>query len=261
MRYLAGHSIPGVELGNDTQFQRLVRLPDGGTGMLLVELDGPVAVCATLDGGTLPESLIPLVRRLFDLDADSASIDAHLAGDPVLAPQIAAEPGIRLPGGFGLQEQLLRTMIGQQISITAARTVLGRLAAELEGTGAFPTSKQFADHGSAVLRGPARRVAAIHGAAMAMASGVVELHEELPVTELIARLVSLPGVGPWTAGYVAMRSIGAADILLSTDLVLLKGADRLGLPATARALEEYSTRWSPYRTYAGLHLWRAALVP
>ncbi len=258
MRYLSGHAVIGVESGDGTRYQRRIRMPDGNVAELVVELDGPDAVFATLDGSALPAELIPRVRRLFDLDADSVAIDAHLASDPALSAAVSANPGIRLPGSVDPEEQLLRTMIGQQISIAAARTVLARLAAELDGTGLFPTASQVATHGLEVLRGPQRRVAAIHGVALALASGSLELHSRLTVQELTTRLVALPGVGPWTAGYVAMRTLGAPDVLLSTDLVLLKGATRLGLPSTPKGIAEYANRWAPYRSYAGLHIWREA---
>ena len=236
-------------------------MPEGSVAELVAELDGPDAVLATLDGRALPAEMIPRVRRLFNLDADSVAIDAHLSSDPALSAAVLANPGIRLPGSVDPDEQLLRTMIGQQISIAAASTVVARLAAELDGTGLFPTASQFVERGLQVLRGPARRVAAIHGVALALASGSLQLHAGLSVDELTARLVALPGVGPWTAGYVAMRVLGAADVLLSTDLVLLKGAHRLGLPATPKGIAEYANRWAPYRSYAGMHLWRVAQSP
>lgn len=261
LRYLSGHAIPGVEAGDDTHYERFIRTPDGSVAKLSVELDGPDAVIASLDGSALPAELVPRVRRLFDLDADSAAIDAHLSGDGALSAAVSANPGIRLPGSLDPAEQLLRTMIGQQISIAAARTVLARLARELDGTGLFPAAADFAEHGLDVVRGPRQRVAAVHGAALALASGSLDLHAGLTTAELTERLITLPGVGEWTAGYVAMRTLGAPDVLLATDLVLVKGAARLGLPATPKGISEYGHRWAPYRSYAGLHLWRVAQPP
>lgn len=257
MRYLAGHAVPGVEAGDAEHYRRNIRTPLG-PARLDVRLDGGNAIVATLDDGALPAELVSRVRTLFDLDANSTAIDAHLAADPALRDAVATRPGIRLPGSLDLHEQVLRTMIGQQISIAAARTVLGRLSHELDGTGLFPTAEQFAERGLEVLRGPATRVAAIHGVALALASGELVIDESLSSEELTERLVAMPGIGLWTAGYVAMRALGEPDILLSTDLVLLKGASSLGLPETPRGIAERATRWSPYRSYANLHVWRAA---
>lgn len=261
LRYLAGHAIPGIESGDGGQYRRRI-LWQGSARELRVRLvhsgAAPDAVRATLDGAALPDGLVEPVRRLLDLDADSSEIDALLARDRVLAPLVAAAPGIRLPGSLDPYEQLFRTLVGQQVSIAAARSVLGRITRELGKDGLFPTPEQFAERGLEVLRGPATRVTAIHGVARAIASGKLVIDDSLTVAELTARLVALPGIGPWTAGYVAMRTLGAPDILLSSDLVLLKGAAALGLPGTPRGLAEFATRWSPYRSYANLHLWRVA---
>ncbi|GAA3746631.1 DNA-3-methyladenine glycosylase [Leifsonia bigeumensis] len=266
-RYLAGHAIPGVESGDEHGYRRRMRW-GGAVAELEVRLApapdaGPEsaadAVLATLDGGPLPPDLVTRIRRLLDLDADSAAIDGMLAEDPVFALPVAAAPGIRLPGSLDPHEELFRTLVGQQISIAATRSVLGRISRELCGdSGLFPTAEQFAERGLEVLRGPASRVATIHGVALALASGELVIEESLSVAELTERLVAMPGIGPWTAGYVAMRALGASDTLLSTDLVLLKGAAALGLPGTPRGIAERAARWSPYRSYATLHLWRIA---
>jgi AraC family transcriptional regulator of adaptative response / DNA-3-methyladenine glycosylase II len=176
-RYLAGHAIPGVEDGDESRYRRRIRR-GAGSAMLevrLAEPDGsgggePAGVVASLDGGPLPSDLVAPVRRLVDLDADSAAIDARLAEDHALAPSVAQNPGIRLPGSLDAHEQLIRTLVGQQISIAAARSVLARIARELCGdSGLFPTAQELAEHGLEVLKGPASRVAAIHGAAVALA--------------------------------------------------------------------------------------------
>ena len=258
MRYLAGHAVPGVEFGDDEHYRRSIRAPDGRPARLEVRLDGLDAVVASLNGSALPPGLVHGVRRLFDLDADSLAIDDHLASDPALSEAISTRPGIRLPGSLDLHEQVLRTMIGQQISIASARTVLGRLAHDLDGTGMFPTAEQFAQRGMEVLRGPKSRIAAIHGVSIALASGTLDISVELGVEELTARLLAVPGIGRWTADYVAMRSLGAPNVLMSTDLVLRKGAAMLGLPSTPREIDDSGYRWAPYRSYATLHLWRVA---
>jgi AraC family transcriptional regulator of adaptative response / DNA-3-methyladenine glycosylase II len=291
LRFFADHAVPGIEDADETRFRRAVRLPHGtATVELCVDedtlhrntpdgrhllsgrrTDRPAVTCtAKLDHVADLGALVSRVRLLFDLDADSEAIDAALSRDPELAPSVLAHPGVRLPGSLDAEETLFRTLIGQQISVKAARTVLGRIAAELGATGStdgrnaegglglFPTALQLAEHGREVLRGPASRIATVIGVAEALASGRLRLDVGMPVEELIASLVALPGVGPWTAGYIAMRVLGNPDVLLTTDLVMLKSAANLGLPATARGLAEYGKRWAPWRSYAGLHLWRLA---
>jgi AraC family transcriptional regulator of adaptative response / DNA-3-methyladenine glycosylase II len=258
MKFFVDHAVPGIETGDLSSFRRAVRLPHGvATIELSLDVENAVLCTARLENVADLGALVARVRRLLDLDADSEAIDAALSRDPHLAASVLARPGVRLPGSLDPDEALFRTLIGQQISVAAARTVLGRLVAELGDDGLFPTAAQIAEHGRDVLRGPATRIASILGAAEALASGSLRLDVGMPVDELIADLVALPGVGPWTAGYLAMRVLGSPDVLLTTDLVMLKSAAGLGLPATARGLAEYGTRWAPWRSYAGLHLWRS----
>ena len=257
MRFFADHAVPGLESGDDTQFERAMRLP-GGVAHARVELDGDGVTCtARLESIGDVSTLVSRVRRLFDLDADSLAIDSALARDDVLAPLVGARPGIRLPGVADPDEALFRTLVGQQISVAAARTVLGTIARELGSDGLFPTAVQLAEGGREVLRGPATRIATILGAAEALASGELVLDVGMPVEELTARLTALPGIGPWTAGYLAMRVLGNPDIMLGTDLVMLQSAAALGLPGTTKGLTDHARRWAPWRSYAGLHLWRA----
>ena len=258
MQFFADHAIAGLEVGTAHSFERALGLPHG-IAQLRVTLDGSagVRVSAELTDITDVSTLVARVRRLFDLDADAEGIDTALSADEALAPLVAASPGLRLPGIVDANEALFRTLIGQQISVPAARTVLGRLTAELGTDGLFPTATQIAEGGREVLRGPATRVAAILGAAEALASGDLVLDLATPLDEFTARLEALPGIGPWTAGYVAMRVLGNPDIFLASDLVLLQSAALRGLPATPRTLAAHATRWAPWRSYAGLHLWRA----
>lgn len=260
LKFFADHAIAGVEHGSTERFSRLVRLPHGLAAIdLSLEGDTGVTCSARLDSIADLATLVARVRRLFDLDADSEAIDEALSTDPALAASVAARPGVRLPGSVDADEALFRTLVGQQVSVAAARTVLARLCLELCGdTGLFPTAAQFAEHGHRVLRGPAPRIAAIIGVAEALAGGSLAIDVGMPTEELTARLTGLAGIGPWTAGYVAMRVLGSPDVLLSSDLVMLKSAAGLGLPGTAAGLAAHGTRWAPWRSYAGLHLWRSA---
>lgn len=259
MRFFADHAIVGLERGDDGSFERAVRLP-GGIARMRLTLDGDGVRCsARLDSISDVAPLVARVRRLFDLDADSVAIDEALMQDAALEPLVRTSRGMRLPGAVDVHEALFRTLVGQQISVAAATTVLGTLTRELGTDGMFPTAEQFAA-GRSVLRGPATRVATIIGTAEAICRGDLVLDLGMPVGEFTGRLVSMPGIGPWTAGYVAMRVLGNPDLLLNTDLVILQSARALGLPGTARGLAEYGARWAPWRSYAGLHLWRARPV-
>lgn len=270
-RFLADHAIPGLEIGTSDSFSRLIRLPHSiaaVTYRLAGTPDAPAIACemeprsssASSSSAARGPDLTALAshsRRLFDLDADSVAIDAALAADPALAVSVEGAPGIRLPGSVDTHETLFRTLVGQQISVSAARTVLARWCAELAEPGMFPTAAQIAAHPDTV-RGPASRVRSIIGIAEALADGSLQIDERMPVPEFTARLLAMPGIGPWTAGYVSMRVLGASDVLLASDLIMLRGAQEAGLPSTAKALTAYATRWSPWRSYAGLHLWRLA---
>jgi len=262
MRYLADHSVTGLESASADTYERAILLPHG-VARITLSVDGDAVTCvARLDNIADVATLVARVRRLFDLDADSLAIDAALARDEVLAPLVERQPGMRIPGAMDVNEAVFRTLVGQQISIAAARTVLGRLTRELgtvidDETVLFPSAEQFAERGHEALRGPATRIQSIIGVAEALASGDLHLDVGMPVAEFTARLTALPGIGAWTAGYLAMRVLGSPDVLLSSDLVMLHAARDLGLPATAKSLAVHGERWAPWRSYAGLHLWRS----
>ncbi|QEO10280.1 DNA-3-methyladenine glycosylase 2 family protein [Protaetiibacter larvae] len=256
--FFADHAVPGLETVEAGVFSRPLALP-GGAARLELRLDpgGPGFLC-TVRLARLADvgAAVARIRHALDLDADSMAIDQSLAADPALAPLVAATPGIRIAGSFDAEEALFRTLLGQQISVAAARTALGRLTSEL-GDGAFPTAAAIAEHGREVLRGPAGRVEAILGIARDLAEGRLVLDIGMPVEEFRAALLAQRGIGPWTADYLAMRVLGAPDVLPVDDLVIRQGAAALGAPDDRRALARHAARWSPWRSYAALHLWRA----
>ncbi|WP_104084040.1 AlkA N-terminal domain-containing protein [Cryobacterium sp. Y11] len=274
LRFLATRALPDVESASDSGYARTVRLPHG-TGVVEVTLSGTDAapsVSCSIRLSHLADlaPLVSRVRRLFDLDADAQAIDAQLAADPALAASVARTPGLRVPGSMDAEETVFRALIGQQVSVASARTALSRLAealgSRLPGPGGelgllFPTAAQIAAGGRAVLRGPGARINTILRVAELLASGELALSFGQTRADLEASLVALPGIGPWTAGYVAMRVLGSPDILLTSDLALRQGAGRLGLPVDPRALAAGGADWAPWRSYAGMHLWRAAAVP
>lgn len=267
--FLGARAIAGVESGDAGSYARAIALPHGPAVVRLavggtpsaphVECDATLADVADL------APLVARVRRLLDLDADAAAIDDALSADPALAASVAAAPGRRVPGAVDAEEIVFRALIGQQISVPAARTALTRLtetlgrSIDLDGfTRLFPTAADIAEYGRLVLRGPARRIDTIVNTAAAIASGELVIDVGESREELEARLTALPGIGPWTAGYIAMRVLGSPDILLTSDLAIRQGAAKLGLPDDPRALAAYGARWAPWRSYAGMHLWRSA---
>lgn len=273
--FLGAREIPGVERVDPAgcSYTRALRL-EHGPAVVTVRpgaSSGPPHLHAVLRLTDLRDlaGAVARLRRLADLDADPEAVDACLAADPALTGVVVATPGIRVPGTVDGGETVLRAVLGQQVSVAAARTAAARLAADLGEPlppalgGAhgverlFPGAATIAEHGAEVLRGPARRTATVVGAAAAIADGSLDLHPGRDPRELRRELVDRPGLGPWTAGYVLMRVLGSTDELLATDLVLRRGAGRLGLPDTPSALVEHARRWRPWRSYAGMHLWRA----
>jgi AraC family transcriptional regulator of adaptative response / DNA-3-methyladenine glycosylase II len=229
--------------------------------------DGHVACTLRLDDLRDLGSAVARLRRLFDLDADPAAIDDVLRADPALAASVAATPGIRVPGAVDGEELVLRALLGQQISVAAARTALTRLTDALgerlatpddDLTTLFPTAASIAEHAAEVMTGPRRRIDTVQRVSAAMADGTLAVHVGRDTDELRADLEAQPGIGPWTSGYVLARVLGSPDVLLTTDIALRKGAESLGLPNDQEGLTARSQAWRPWRSYAGMHLWRAA---
>lgn len=256
--YLAARAIPGVEAVAGGTWRRTVRW-GGWPGVVAVGPGGPdhlrlEADLAVSDGAVV---LVARVRRMFDCDAEPAVIAAHLAGDPLLARSLARRPGLRLPSGWDPFETAVRAILGQQVSVAAATTVAGRLVRRcgtpLPGAGdglthlfPTPTALAAADLGGLGLN--TRRAATVVGLARAVADGSVDLAADRGPDDLAARLCALPGIGPWTAAYVAMRAAGEPDAFPAGDLGLRKAAPGIDLDARAEA-------WRPWRAYAALHLW------
>ena len=274
--FLAVHAIPGVEYVRGRTYGRTLNLP-AGVGAVRLEFPAPGApavVTATLWLEQLSD-LVPAVdrcRRLLDADADPVRIDAQLADDPLLRTSVQRSPGLRLPGAVDGPEMLLRAIYGQQISVLAATTMIGRLTAAVgrtlsgRGGGAnfdplltllFPSPAELAQLGPSDMPGPRRRFDTVVRANRAIASGDLMVDAGRRAADLSADLIALPGIGPWTAQYVCLRVLGDPDVLMTGDLVLRQGAARLGLPAEPEELTKHARRWSPFRSYAGLHLWRA----
>ena len=256
--FLQLRAIPGVEAYDGTTFTRALRLPGGAA---LVELS---------DGGTYVRCRMRLadqrdlvaavsrVRNLLDLDADPVAVDETLGEDARLAPLVHARPGLRSPGTVDGFELAVRAVVGQQISVSGARTLLGRIAAahgapavEGEAWLTFPAPDVFADIDPGELPMPLRRGQTLVAVARAVADGSLMLDAGADRARTREQLLQLPGIGPWTADYIAMRALADPDVLLSTDLGVLKSAHAHGFDLTD------TTAWAPWRSYATHHLWAA----
>ena len=269
--WMAARALPGVEHATATSFARYLRMPGGPVWFELRHEAGRLRLRARL---TQLSDLAPLVataRRLFDLDADPVAVDSALGAHPELAGALATTPGIRVPGAADPHEMLIRAMVGQQITVVAARTALTALATALgevpfvsaEGKAQgllFPTMTAIAERGTEVLRGPAARIRAITTVAGSLVDGSLRLTVGDDSADQRAALLAMPGIGPWTADYVRMRVLGDPDVFLPGDVAVRSGAAALGIPPEPRALTVWSERAAPWRSYLTAHLWRAAPV-
>lgn len=253
LAFLTARAIPGVEAVADGTYRRSLALA-GGPAVVAVTPDGAgidVELLALADPRDEPAALAAC-RRLFGLDSGGADADAVLGADPVLGPLVAARPGVRVPGAADGFEIAVRAVLGQQISVARARDLATRIVAAAgeplscahgEITHLFPTPERLAVVDDAVLAMPRTRAAALRALA---ASG---LPLEAPADA--AALQRLHGIGPWTAGYVALR-LGDPDVFLDGDVVVRATLRALGAGAAD------AERWRPWRSLAVVHLWRAA---
>lgn len=211
------------------------------------------------------------VQRMFDLDTDTTLIARHLSQDAQLAALVARYPGLRIPTAFDPFEQAVRAIVGQQVTVKAAVTIVGRLVKRLgdelvdapaDGPNRlFPTPKAIAEADLAGIGMPGKRVATLQGFARAVCDGSLALHAEDGVDDLIERLRALPGIGPWTAQYIALRAFGVADAFPASDLGLLKARLWGSAGITAPALTVQAEAWRPWRAYAAMYLWQSYAEP
>jgi AraC family transcriptional regulator of adaptative response / DNA-3-methyladenine glycosylase II len=264
--HLAARAIPGIELVRDGVYLRTAAMNDR-RGWLSVTDDPARSGLRVTVSTTLAPALMPVVARLrrqFDVDARPEAIAAHLARDPRLAAHVRARPGLRVAGAFDAFEMTARAVLGQQVSLAAARTLAGRLAARLGGPVSTPHAgleRTFPEAG-AVARVPAgalarligvpeRRAATLQAIAAAIARGALALDGVGEPAALVEQLEALPGIGPWTAQYLAMRLFGWPDAFPEGDLVLRRALGGVS-GREARALAE---PWRPWRAYGATHLW------
>lgn len=264
LEFLGGRAITGVERVDGRTYARVVRLPHG-LGVVQLTLHDDHVDCE-LELADLRDTAVAVQRsrRLLDLDADPVAIADVLSADPVLEPLIVAAPGLRLPSQVDGFEVAVRAIVGQQVSVAGARTILGRfaqtygepvafdLAAAHGLTHAFATAEALAGADETAFSMPRSRARALIGVAQASADGSLELDPGSDRDEARAALVAMPGIGPWTADYICMRALAHPDVMLETDLIIRRMLQRHGIDAAR------TERWKPWRSYAAMYLWRAS---
>ncbi|QRY76988.1 DNA-3-methyladenine glycosylase 2 family protein [Pseudomonas sp. PDNC002] len=266
--HFALRSLAGVECLSPRRYARSVRVGSEIGWFSVRPLEDSAEL--ELDIHLAPQhaqALAARVSKMFDLDSDPLHIAEHFQADPLLAPLLLQAPGLRLPTAFDPFEQAVRAIVGQQVTVKAAVTIVGRLVQRLgeelpgdcEGqpTRLFPTPQALADADLAGIGMPGKRVETLQRFAAACASGALALHIDDGAEDLVKRLCALPGIGPWTAEYVALRAFGDPDAFPTADLGLLKSPVWGSEGITARELQRRAEAWRPWRAYAAVYLWHA----
>jgi AraC family transcriptional regulator of adaptative response / DNA-3-methyladenine glycosylase II len=273
LSFLAARAIPCVELVSGDVYRRTIAI-GGVCGVISIAPAGNNRADVSVrfpDMAALPQ-IIARVRRVFDLAADPDAIGAHLSLDPVLAPLVAARPGLRVPGAWDGFELAVRAIFGQQITVPAATRLLGRLveahgatlpAAMTDGEGLshlFPTPASMVRADPAVLGMPKARAMAVTSLAQAISTDPAIFSRGASLDEAIAKLRSLPGIGEWTAQYIAMRELREPDAFPAADIGLMRAMAADGQRPSPSELLSRAERWRPWRAYAALHLWAAGVA-
>jgi AraC family transcriptional regulator of adaptative response / DNA-3-methyladenine glycosylase II len=265
LTFFADRAIPGVEATTPAGYARTLDLPHGhGTVDVGIEAETFVNATFRLSDWRDLSPAVRRVRRLLDLDADPVALDEVLSHDPTMARLVATRPGLRSPGSVDAGETVVRAIVGQQVSVAGARTVLGRISADLGEslptpigglTHVFPSMERLAAAPTEAFPMPTRRADTIRRVAGSIAGGTLALDPGSDRKQVVGQLLGVPGIGPWTAQYVVMRGLGDPDVFLGTDLGVRHALSALGLEA---GLAE---TWRPWRSYAVHHLWATRTTP
>jgi len=250
LAFLRAREAPAIETIGDDAVSRVVRV-NGAAARVRMTV-GSARVTVECPANVAPAMLRGMARRLFDLDADVVAFAAHVARDRLLGPRVRARPGLRVPQFLDPFECVVRAVLGQQVSVRAATTLVNRLALMFDGF-PEPAAVAAADPQRLQTIGLTRaRSVSLHGIASTIACGRIDLEalRSAPGADAQATLDALPGIGPWTASYIRMRGLGDRDAFPAADLGVLKA-----MRATPAEAERRSRRWSPWRAYAVMHLW------
>jgi AraC family transcriptional regulator of adaptative response / DNA-3-methyladenine glycosylase II len=266
--FMARRVIPRVESVDADAYRRTFTAAGSAGWLSVSQLPDETALQLRVHHAkpTALGDIVARVRRMFDVDADPIAINTHLRRDALLKPLVRRWPGQRLPNAWDGFELAVRAILGQQVSVAAARTLAARIA-EHHGTrfdegesvgltALFPTPEMLADAPLEKIGVMRARADAIRTLARAIADGRVHFRPEQTLAAFEQSLVALPGIGPWTAHYVAMRALGQPDAFPAADLILRRAAGQ-GETLSTRALETISEAWRPWRAYAVMLLWRS----
>jgi AraC family transcriptional regulator of adaptative response / DNA-3-methyladenine glycosylase II len=267
LRFLDDRAIPGVEAVDGSTYRRSLATPDGPAVITVTPSAAEVAVSVDAEGPAGASFAVDRARALFDVDADPDAVARVLYRDVLLRPLVRAHPGVRVPGAADGFELVVRAILGQQVSVAAARTMLGRVAARfgtaVDGAGEdlarrFPTADRLADAPLEELGVTRRRAATVRLVASAASSGALDLTPGADPDAAGRALLELDGIGPWTVEYVRMRALGDRDAFPASDLGIRRALERLGADPRPVAVAARAEAWRPWRAYAAMLLWSAS---
>jgi AraC family transcriptional regulator of adaptative response / DNA-3-methyladenine glycosylase II len=271
LAFLAGRAIPGIDRVGTDFYERAIGPADATTWIrVTADREKPELHLAIsrVDPRAIPD-IVRRVRRMFDLDADLTAVYASLRGEALLAKALRKRPGLRVPGGWDGFEIAVRAVLGQQISVAGATTLAKRLVetfGEARGDAgadragldrAFPTPERLRDAKLESIGLPKSRAATLRALAAATIDGRIDFDAGQRLDAFVARMSALPGIGAWTAQYIAMRALGHPDAFPAGDLVLQQVLGN-GARLSERATEARSQAWRPWRAYSVIHLWQLA---
>ena len=276
LAFLARRAIPGIERVNEDSYERAIGPADASTWIrVMADREKPELHLAIsrVDPRAIPD-IVQRVRRIFDLDADMAAVHKALRSEPLFAKALRKRPGLRVPGGWDGFEVAVRAVLGQQISVAGATTLAKRLVesfgearrdagqavtdAQRAGLDrAFPSAETLRDAKLESIGLPKSRAATLRALAAATIDGRIDFDAGQRLDAFVARMSALPGIGAWTAHYVAMRALGHPDAFPAGDLVLQQMLGD-GVRLSERATEAHSQAWRPWRAYTVIHLWHLA---
>jgi len=267
--FLGARAVPGVEHFDGATYRRAMALERGSATLELTAQRDDVRYALELEHPADREEAVARSRRLLDLDADLGAVETRLRADPVLGPLVERRPGLLVPSTVDGFELAVRAIVGQQVSVAGARTVLGRLATRygepLEAhhglTRRFPSPAALATADPGDFPFPRVRGEALRAVARMVMEGRLDLDAGADPADTRAMLLEIRGIGPWTASYIGMRALGDRDAWLPGDVGLRNALERLGHPGDGSGALRQAEAWRPWRSYAVMHLWASLESP